>query len=558
MTTSLPRIFPAMLAALVLVPVGFLPVSAGAAASADFAAGRSGKVETPDLMAVGRAVALRLEGDGPLTVAGFVLDREQLRQFYEHRNFAPAWIDHGERVAELDAVLARAGEDGIESGLPKSVGQSPDPAEPAERELLLTGAALRYGTALAVGRVRPNTLEEDWAVPAPAFDPVAGLERSLRGKAGALTRWLASLAPADPRYLGLKGALARYRELAAAGGWERIPVGAGFPVKPGTSDERIPLIRQRLTVEGDLAAPSPDIPPNLDPLLDPELEKGVRAFQRRHGISEDGAIGPRTLAALNLPVKSRIEQIMLNLERWRSLPRHLGRDYIFVNVPAETLEVFENGKAVMAMKAVVGDTGHPTPVVQASLAGLTFNPVWNVPSSIAVKEILPKTRKDAGYLDRNHIRAYGTNSFVQQAGPLNPLGQIKFDTPNRFDVYLHDTPSRRSFERAARAMSHGCVRLERARDLAAYVLDSGLWKGDSIDRAIATGETQKISIARHLRVHIFYFTSFVDPDGTVEFRDDIYGRDKRLAAALDAVSDAHLLAEPQAPKDAPKGKGRVS
>jgi len=573
MMSILFRMPTALLAALLLFPFLLAPIllvsSPGEAAISPSTAGVvPAQRQLPDPMDVGRAVAGRLDGDGPLDVGGYLFDREQVRRFYERRDFSPAWMGRGDHGEELSAALARAGEEGIELPHAKA-GSDPVPAadpagRQAERELFLTGSAIRYATALAVGRVRPESLEEDWAIPVPAFEAVAGLEHALRGKSGALTKWFANLAPADARYLRLKGALARYRELAASGGWERIPV-AGPSIKPGMSDERIPAIRRRLMAEGDMpadadaaaAAVAAAVGGAAVDSLDPVLEKGVRAFQRRHGISEDGTIGQGTLAAFNVSVKSRIEQIIVNLERWRSLPRHFGRDYVFVNVPAESLDVIENGETVMTMKAVVGDPGHPTPVVQASLAGITINPVWNVPTSIALKEILPKAQRDARYLDRNHIRAYGINSFVQKAGPLNPLGQIKFNIPNRFDVYLHDTPSRRAFERAARAMSHGCVRLERARDLAAYVLDPGLWNSEAIDRAIGSGQTQKLDIARHLRVHILYFTGFVDGDGTIEFRDDIYGRDKRLENALEAVTEAHLLAAPQIPKGAPKSKERA-
>jgi murein L,D-transpeptidase YcbB/YkuD len=184
------------------------------------------------------------------------------------------------------------------------------------------------------------------------------------------------------------------------------------------------------------------------------------------------------------------------------------------------------------MKVVVGDPGHPTPVVASRIAAVTFNPVWRVPLSIGKNEIVPKIKHDPKFLAKNDMVMKGLYTFEQLPGPKNPLGQIKFETPNKFDVYLHDTSTHASFQRVARALSHGCVRTENARQLAAYVLSPEKWPLEEIDRAVATTETQRVDVARHLRVEILYFTSFVDADGTIEFRDDIYGRDQRLRQAL--------------------------
>jgi L,D-transpeptidase YcbB len=481
---------------------------------------------------IGRALAKRLRGTGSLTVKGYELDRDALRRFYESRGCEPVWLGLQDRVAELSGVLSGGRDEGLELSLPVAAvtGERAD-FDPVDRELLLSHLALHYASALATGRAYPGEWEDDWAIARPAFDAVGGLNHALKAKR--LAQWFTTLPPADDRYQHLKQALVRYRKLAEAGDWPQVPPNPpNLPaLKPGMTDDRVETIRRRLIIEGDLSA---DV--TGDSSFDPALEQGVRAFQRRHGISEDGAIGPRTLAAMNIPVQRRIRQILLNLERWRSLPRNFGRNYVFINVPAESLEVVEDRTTVMTMKAVVGDPKHPTPVVQASLADITFNPAWNIPTSIAVKEIWPKAQRDSKYFSRNQIIANGTYSFVQLPGPRNPLGKIKFDTPNRFDVYLHDTPSRGAFEHAARAMSHGCVRLEKPRDLAAYLLDPTIWTAETIDHAIASGATRKVGLRRHLRVEIVYFTSFVDADGTVEFRDDIYGRDKRLEAALQAES----------------------
>jgi L,D-transpeptidase YcbB len=359
--------------------------------------------------------------------------------------------------------------------------------------------------------------------------------------------WLASLAPVDLRYVRLKSALALYRDLARKGPWPQI---AGGPtIKPGTTDERVGTLRKRLIAEFylpiDMAPRLAELPVDLADdsagvvvvssaeVFDATIEQGIRAFQRRHGIVEDGAVGARTMAALNVSPRARVEQIALTLERWRSLPRDFGKNYVLVNVPGESLEVFEDGRPVMAMNVVVGDPGHPTPVVQSHIAAVTFNPTWRVPLSIGKAEIAGKVRADPHYLEKNQMVQKGTYYFEQLPGPKNPLGQVKFETPNKFDVYLHDTSSPTAFARAARALSHGCVRVQDARGLAAYILGGPKWSSEEIANAINVGETQRADVVRKLRVSILYFTGFVDVDGTIQFRDDIYGRDKRLRGALE-------------------------
>ena len=456
----------------------------------------------PASVAEQRAALQRvLERDDLTTIEGQPVDGAALRRLYQLRNYDLQWVGHEDRFAALAAAFDDAGGDGLDLLAPL-----PDPRKLKafgiiERDLLLSDSALRFATALAIGRARPEQWEEDWAVAAPKFDPVADLDRTLTTEK--LAPWLAGLAPSDPRYLRLKTALARYRDLARQTAWRQIA--SGPTLKPGMVEDRVGKIRDRLVAVGDLPADHIG-----DDSFDAAFEEGVRAFQKRHGIVEDGAIGARTIAALNVSARARVEQIALTLERWRSLPREFGKNYVFVNVAGESLEVFEDAIPVMTMKVVVGDPLHPTPVVQSRIAAVTFNPTWRVPTSIAKAEIAPKIKVDPRYLEKNQMVRKGAYVFEQLPGPKNPLGQLKFETPNKFDVYLHDTSTHASFERVARALSHGCVRIEDARGLAAYVLGAVKWNPDEIEKAIALGETQKADVARKLRVHILYFTSFVE------------------------------------------------
>ena len=470
-------------------------------------------------------------------------DTARLRRFYEARSFAPAWVADPTRVAALAAVLAGASEHGLSFPLPKLAG-----ADDAQRDLALTRVALAYAGALAQGRVQPEHFELDWAIAAPNFDAAAGLKTALDH---GLVAWYASLPPQHAAYRGLVAVLARYRQIAANGGW--VTIGRGDSLKIGMVDERVRALRKRLAAEGDLAMPPPPAPAvaaaanpiqpvaivegdvDSDTVFDADLESAVRRFQRRFGIAIDGAVGPRTLAALNVSVRARIEQIELNLERWRALPHDFGASYMMVNVPAEQLDVVNDGTSVITMKVVVGDTEHPTPVVRSTMTAVTLNPTWNIPASIVTKELGPKSKRDPSYLVKNEIVISG-RGWQQLPGPKNPLGRIKFESPNKFDVYLHDTPSRIAFDRFFRAQSHGCVRLERANELAGYVLQGTGWNGPQTDAAIATGATQHIDLKRRWRIYLVYATSFVDDDGTVEFRDDLYGRDAHLRAALGGQS----------------------
>jgi L,D-transpeptidase YcbB len=477
-----------------------------------------------------------LAQDPSPVIAGRTIDAPLLRRLYEMRGFAPIWADRSDRVAALTAALAAAADDGLDLA-PAGQTSFGRPLAAAERDILLSDAALRLATFLAAGRTQPEQWEEDWAIHAPVLDAATGLDKAL-GR-DRLAAWIGGLAPVDPRYLHLKEALSRYVELARQGGWPQVP--AGPTIKIGESDPRIPTIRRRLIIEGDLPADATG-----DETFDPVLAQGLFVFQTRHGILGDSTIGARTIAAMNVTARQRVEQIALNLERWRSLPRDFGKNYIFINVPAAMLEVFEDGAPVMKMRVVTGDPKHPTPVVQSRIQAVTFNPSWRIPSSIVKNEIAPKLKLDRRYLEKNEM-VRGPGGLEQIPGPKNPLGRIKFETPNKFDVYLHDTPSRKSFARVVRAESHGCVRLEDARGLAAYVLKAPRWTPELIEQAVATGETQRTDPGRRLGVSILYFTSFVDDDGTVEFRDDVYGRDKRLRDALDGPPPrtATALAKPR-------------
>ena len=288
-------------------------------------------------------------------------------------------------------------------------------------------------------------------------------------------------------------------------------------------------------------------------LPDADLPEAVKRFQARNGLDPDGVVGAKTLAALNISAAARADTIAANLERWRWLPRALEADHIAINVPDAKLELRLAGQVVLASRVVVGRPHDPTPILRAEGAGITVNPPWNVPASIAVREILPKLKVNHAYLVSQdmvlvngppddpqglHIdwRAIPAGRFPYQVrqipGPRNALGRVKIELPNRFDVYLHDTPDRSAFARPSRDLSHGCVRVEQILPLASYALSGDTVSVERITVAIDTGETQHLPLKKLLPVYFLYWTAFTSRDGTVQFRPDIYGRDRRLIAAM--------------------------
>ncbi|HYM04297.1 MAG TPA: L,D-transpeptidase family protein [Stellaceae bacterium] len=463
-----------------------------------------------------------LAGDGELRVAGRALDRAALTPLYATRDFAAIWVSHPEREKALIQALGGAADHGLDPtvfAVPK--------ARPEERDLLLTDAFLRYAAALARGRVSSAEIESDWAISVPSFDGAAALERAGEGDVGAV---LASLAPTAPGYKRLQEALAEYRAIAAKGGWRTVPEGP--TLKFGDRGPTVTALWRRLAVEGYLPAEA------ASDVFDQSLRDAVKRFQARRGIAVDGEVGHGTYHALNVPASARVEQIRADLERWRELPHQWPASRIEVNVPGATLTVIEHGGSGMTMRAIVGAIDHPTPVLRARMNAVLFNPPWNIPASIAKKEILPHVKRDPKYLERNnYVRV--SSGLQQLPGPNNALGRIKFELPNTYDVYLHDTPSHPLFSRVIRTLSHGCIRLEEPRQLAQYVLNGSktAWGMEDIDQAIDLGDTRRVMLPRSVPVYILYWTAFVDEDGVAQFRDDIYGRDARLIGAM-AARDA--------------------
>lgn len=473
-------------------------------------------------------IRARLEDPAPLAVGGQALDRAGLWFGYRERAFQPIWLGQPELTKAFAAALADAGTDGIEpeslrAGFLASV--LADPAKsPVNRELLLSDRFLAYARALAQGQVASALIEQDWALSRPSFDAGAVLGQLAQTRDVAAAT--GGLRPSLSDYGRLRAALERYRAIARAGGWRVL---SGPRIEPKEVGPQVRALRARLAAEGDLPAAEAD-----GDVFDAETVRAVKRFQSRHGLDVDGRVGAATLAALNVSANDRIVQIRATLERWREMPRDWPATRIVVNVPAAALAFYRNETPEIASRVIVGAPIHPTPVLAARLESVLFNPPWNVPSSIVRKEIMPKVRRDPGYLARNHYLELGGGQLQQEPGPWNSLGRIKFELPNSFDVYLHDTPTRALFAKTKRTLSHGCIRVEAVKPLALALLGEG-WSSEAIDEAIAAGATRRVDLRESVPVYVVYLTAFVDAGGSVEFRDDVYGRDRRLIAALSAI-----------------------
>jgi len=487
--------------------------------------------------------------------------------FYERRAYRPAWSkDNGplKQVEGLINGIREAGREGLRPGdyhlaeiettlrevrENQSKKKSLHSGRLVDLDLLLTDAFLIYASHLLAGRINPETIDAEWFAKRREADLAAMLQTTL--DSGEIEQSLKSLLPPQLGYARLQQALAHYRHLAENSGLPIVPEGP--KMQKGDLGERIIALRARLVATGDLDDRSPD----GGDVFGDALEQAVLRFQKRHGLDTDGVVGPATLAALNVSVEERIRQIEVNMERWRWLPQDLGKRYVLVNIANFELEVVDSGQAVMTMRVVVGRNYRRTPVFSDKMTYLVLNPSWNIPPSLAVQDMLPELRKDPNYLAEKNIRVFqgwGAEAkeidpntidwpkvtsenfnyrFRQEPGPANALGQIKFMFPNRFNVYLHDTPSRELFAKAERAFSSGCIRIEKPIELAIYTLqDNQEWSREKILTSIDNGTERTIPLADPVVIHLLYWTAWAEEDGSIHFRRDLYGRDKRVDEAL--------------------------
>jgi murein L,D-transpeptidase YcbB/YkuD len=486
-------------------------------------------------------------------------ERGWLDRFYAPRKYAPAW--NPSTAAAALWVLRRAPLQGLD---PQDYGADDleqqlrsGHADPARFDVALTAAMLHYLADLRVGRVRSEYQPHPQDARLKRYDPVERLRAGLA--AGKLRDAVRAAEPQLPLYEQVKTALAHYRELAQLP-YPALPVPPA-KVKPGGAYPAAQALFERLVLLGDLPA---DTPAPGEGVYGDKLEEGVRHFQARHGLTDDGVLGRGTVDALNVPPTRRARQLELTLERLRWLPEFGPGPLILVDLPAYRLWALQNGsaEAPLEMRVVIGSAVRTeTPLFVGQMRYLEFNPYWNVPRSILDKEILPKLARNPAYLKQHDMETVPPGASVadlkagrarvrQRPGPKNSLGPIKFAMPNPMDIYLHSTSARELFERSRRDLSHGCIRVEHPAALAQYVLGGQRqWTADAIQDALQPGPTKHVDLARAIPVVMFYATAIVDSEGGARFAADIYGRDVKLERELAGRRSPAAVSEP--PPSAP-------
>jgi len=507
-----------------------------------------------------RAHAEQIRDDPAFSVLGAPIASKRLvPELYARHAFTRIWTTPSAREDLLRAIRDSAAdgldpEDYLLSTLERARATAEAPGASLDAQidydLLLSDALIRLLYHLMFGKVDPQSFDPNWNLARKVHleDPAFFLQESI--DSGELYARIEHEKPQNELYRRLKAELAHQRELATLGDPATIP--AGPTLKPGSSDPRVLALRARLAADGDLAGQEP-----LDsPAFDGAVEAAVKAFQLRRGLDPDGAVGPATLAALNLPIAERIEKIRVNLERGRWLLHELDPTFVLVNVAGFEVYYLRDGKLFWSARAVVGRPYRATPIFRATMTYLVLNPTWTVPPGILAKDILPDQRRDRSTLAKKGLEVIDHSGhpvpassidwanatprrfpyMLRQApGPQNVLGRVKFMFPNPHMVYLHDTPSKALFDQSERAFSSGCIRVENPFELATLLLEGQQgWDRAALDRAVEEGKTRSVTLARPVPVLLTYWTAWVDRNGALQLRPDIYGRDAKVAAGLEA------------------------
>lgn len=473
---------------------------------------------------------------------------EGIARFYERRDFAPAWNDRARQEA-LIAALQGVTDDGLDPRdyALEQVQKGPasaDPSSIAAYDLATTRSYLLALAHLFRGKVNPASLDAQWNFATRSMTPDEALGYMVDAvRSGNIAAVFDGARPTHAAYARLRAALKRLRAVEAAGGWAPIPAGA--TLKPGMDDPRVALLRKRLAATGDIAAADD----NGASLYDATLEAAVKRFQQEQYLDADGAIGPGTRTALNVPVARRIDQVRANLERGRWLLHELHDDFVLVDIAGFHINLFRNGESVWSSRVQVGKPFRSTPIFKSEITYLTLNPTWTVPPTILREDVLPKVRRDPGYLARNRIRVFdaagqeldakqvnwakpGAVTLRQDAGEGNSLGRAVIRFPNPYAVYLHDTPHRELFGASQRAFSSGCIRVENVLELVQLLLNDPAWDQAGLEKALAEPTTRSVKLAKPLPILLAYWTIDVPESGRVGFKADIYDRDPALVRAL--------------------------
>ena len=475
-------------------------------------------------------------------------DRAGVEQFYAARNYAPLWIANGAADARAKSAIAYLGQ-AETVGLDSADYPTPDFASAitadslAEAELKLTASVLTFARHAQIGRIHYSRVAADIQFNLVAPEPADVLAKLAASDDAGKT--LDAFNPPMAEFQALKAKLAEVRknggviakpEEKKAHPGENIRIGEGKILRPGMKDARVSALRKRLDIAGD----------KDNTLYDDKVAEAVKGFQAEADIDTDGNLGPNTVRALNGGRKEAprvaanpVDTIVVNMERWRWFPRDLGNPHVIVNVPDYSLTLWNNDKVYWKTKIVVGKPGLATPMISAEMKFITVNPTWNVPPSIIEKEYLPALQEDPQALERIGLKIEqapdGTVRIFQPPGAGNALGRIRFNFPNKFLVYQHDTPDKHLFNKDKRAFSHGCMRVQNPLTYGEKLLSLALPKENYTEARLQSmfgGSEININFPKTIWVHLTYQTAFVDDEGKLQLREDVYNRDAKMLAIL--------------------------
>ncbi|MBA2329416.1 MAG: L,D-transpeptidase family protein [Flavisolibacter sp.] len=467
---------------------------------------------------------------------------EKIRSFYNSRNYQYAWFNE-DGVAEQAHVFWDLHNQYINysqdsSFFDKQLHHQMDfilseeesdwnlsENEIANLELEMTAHFFDFAKTRYTGKLNPNDVQ--WNIPVRKIDAVGLLDSLVSTKGENLEEW----EPLHKQYRLMKKQVLRYHELEKNKNWKSEISSDKKVLRKGDTAVVITEIKKKLEALGDLQ------PETHSEVFDSQFEQAVIHFQKRHGVNQDGVIGPVFFKLINVPLEERIQQLLINMERMRWLPEPGEGTRIVANIPSFTMHVYEGEKEIFTTDIVVGKAGTRTVIFNDKLEYVVFSPYWNIPRSITRNEIVPAMNRDPNYLSKNNMEITGRSNGLpvirQKPGPNNSLGKVKFIFPNRYSIYFHDTPAKSLFERDQRAFSHGCIRVKEPHKLASYLLQNfPSWNDSGIRGAMNSGSEKWVKLDNPVPVLISYFTAWVDEDGKLNFRNDIYGHDKKMISQL--------------------------
>lgn len=535
---------PARAVLLALVLALALDGCSGKKKRAKYVPGAAAKVLNVEMAAIAPAIGARVDsGARPDWVNKD--DWSRVAALYKSYNNAPLWLEEGgakERATALLDAIRTAPEHGLDTTAyplaalqgvvhAKRLTDTASAHTLADADVLLTSAYVAYASDMLIGQVDPKKVSQSWFTGSGVKERDSSIVRAMQE--GDMAEALSLMAPQDPDYVALKTAYARYRQIAAAGGWPLVTQGMGEPqLLAAVHARRVPEM-------SDSTKDSSDARAALDSISDAaSAKRAARSplaaelvnFQRHHGLTATGKLDKETLAALNITADARVQQLAANMERHRWLPRTLGSRYIYVNVPSFRLDAYDSGQKVLTMRVIVGAEyqGRTTPTFSDSMETAVFRPYWNVTPDIQRLEVGPKAANNPGWLASQNMEYWkdgGKTRIRQRPGGKNALGLVKFLFPNDFNIYLHDTPAKALFAQDDRAASHGCIRLEKPAELAQWVLG---WDAARVEAAMnGDADNRAVRLPQKIPVYIVYFTAYLR-DGELMFADDVYGRDDAL------------------------------